>query len=387
MHQLVRPPPPLNSDGNPADIFAEQRDRLDSTDQRGTFNIRVMAEEYHEIVGTYVGRPESPHLEIAAGKAIEQAFRDLIETRYFYQKTTLSYTALDEVVTRGVEAAIQYAKEVQRTIIGPNSGGAIPKPVTAERLAELHHEVETRPWNAVTRHQGDRRLAAEIHRVANAGTQALGTPVEKMNLAFFLPAVHMHCSGRCKRTCTFAALVSSTPCSFENPFPREIAGVLEQIFTPVYRCEMCRESIFVILIRRLGARLQLCGFAPRRPIEGVTGLPDELAPILSDADQAIAEGDTNGAFYHLRTLIEHYQKRWLGKALDEQIRGEDLAAEYYSSLPTDLRGILPSLSTSWATLSKWIHARSGRADDYEAQRAVITKHVATVVALGLDASK
>jgi hypothetical protein len=147
---------------------------------------------------------------------------------------------------------------------------------------------------------------------------------------------------------------------------------------------MCRQSIYTIVIRRIGGRLQLCGFAPRRPVELAAGLPDGLAQILSDADQAIAEGDTHGAYYHLRTLIEHYQKRRLGKALDEQIRGDDLAEEYYKSLPAEFRSVLPSLTTSWSTLSKWIHARSGNADDYQAQRAAVKKHVAVVVALGLE---
>jgi len=63
-------------------------------------------EEYQEQIalnGTRPGRPESPALEGAASKAIEDAFRELIENSYFYQKITVDLTDMDEAIKHSIE--------------------------------------------------------------------------------------------------------------------------------------------------------------------------------------------------------------------------------------------------------------------------------------------
>jgi hypothetical protein len=140
--------------------------------------------------------------------------------------------------------------------------------------------------------------------------------------------------------------------------------------------------LYTVLVRRSGGRLHLCGFAPRRKAVPVAGVPDALLPIFSDAEQAVAEGDTYAAFYHLRTMIEHYVKNQLGIPLSERIRGDELIKQHYEKLSVELRATLPSLPTAWEKLSDWLHTRSGTASDYQEQRKVVLKHMQGLEILG-----
>ena len=339
-----------------------------------------MLGEYEEQIalkGTRLGRPESPALEGAASKAIEDAFRELIEKRYFYQKIAVDLEDMDAAI----KAAIVLARIQAGRSIGPERGPG-PTPGTPERLAELHGEIRDRPWRLATRHLGDDPSMTEIHRFARVGAQPVGTDANDMNLHFYLPAVRLRCPGPCNSLTTFTALASSTDSAFGSPYPRKITGGTEQIFTPVYRCEMCRKTIYTILVRRVGLRLHLCGFAPRREPLAVKSVPDELLPILNDAEQAVAEGDLYAGFYHLCTMLEHYLKGKLAMPITLQICGDELAANYHEVLEPGIKGVLPSIITAWEKLSAWLHTRTGEAEDYQKQRDGICKHIEIIVSLG-----
>jgi hypothetical protein len=171
--------------------------------------------------------------------------------------------------------------------------------------------------------------------------------------------------------------------SFGSAYPRLSPGKkeLEQIFTPAFRCGKCRETIFTTLVHRVGARLHLCGFAPRRELPPLAELSPELRDILSDANQAAAEGDLFAAFYHLRTMVEHYLKTRLKLSLDLQKRGDELVAEYNATLSPTISSLLPSLSTPYSNLSRWMHSRTGTQTDYESTRALVCKHIQELAAI------
>lgn len=335
-----------------------------------------------EYQGSYIGRNESPALESAASSAIEGAFRDLIERRHLYQKISLNFAGVDIAIKKAVEKAALRAAE---PTIGGGPGSPQPTPATLQRLQELHAEIEARPWDLKTRHLSDDPMDAAMQRHAGSGTQPIGTPPDQMNIVFYLPAVQLKCPGRCKGVSTFTALGCSDRMIFGGPYPRIVNGKIEQIFTPVYRCELCRETIYTILVRRSGGRIHLCGFAPRREPLVTKAVPELLIPILYDAEQSIAEGDINAGMYHLRTMLEHYLKNKLSVPSERQIRGDDLVRQHYETLVPEIGSVLPPLLPAWEKLSHWLHTRTGEVTDYEAQRDAICKHIESLTVLGLGA--
>jgi hypothetical protein len=341
-------------------------------------------DEQLELQRMLPGRPESPALEGEASLAIERSFRELIEGKYLYQKTIVDLAEMD----RAIRASVAKEEEVaQRAAAVPPIGGGgpvrvkLPTPVTPARLEELRKEVATRPWRFVTRHQGDNPQAHQIFSVSRIGGQPIGTPLEDVDLSFYLPAVQLRCPARCKGLSTFIALASSATSHFESPFPRRKNGETEQVFFPYYRCEMCRETLYTLLIRRTGLRLHLCGFAPRREPFTSRAVPEALAPILSDAEQAVAEGDIFAGFYHLRTLLEHYLKGRLTIPITTQIRGDELVEKHYASISKELGSVLPSVTVAYERLSESLHSRTGGAEDYKAHREAICKHIEALALL------
>ena len=111
-------------------------------------------------------------------------------------------------------------------------------------------------------------------------------------------------------------------------------------------------------------------------------MPKQLEPILNDATNAVAEGDLYAGFYHLRTMVEHFAKLKLNTPSDARERGEDLLARYSKTLPASLAGTLPSLAATYDSLSKRMHARSGSADEFNAQLQVVCDHIEGAALLG-----
>ena len=318
-----------------------------------------------------------PEIDSPFGSAIELAFRTLIERCYLYQKVTVDFDAAEQ------QARSMFEAQAARQIPPVSSPGQIstPYPTPAAEAKKEREAATKRPWRAMTHHMGDDPLTIEASSVARIGMNSgLGMSSARKSenqipVPFHLPAVQILCPSSCKATTTFVAQVSSKYSPFGSPFPFTGTTGVEQIFVPVYRCEICRSAIYTLLVRRTGARLHLCGFAPRRGPQPSRSVPDSIRPILSDAEQAIAEGDVYAAFYHLRTMIEHYLKQRLAINAGEQIRGEDLIARHHEALPVAWRSVLPSISEPYSTLSKNLHGREGEAEDFAKLRDAIGNHI------------
>lgn len=87
-----------------------------------------------------------------------------------------------------------------------------------------------------------------------------------------------------------------------------------------------------------------------------------MQSIVSDAVAANAEGDTAGAYYHLRTVIEWVMKMTLEVPMNQKIDRSALCERYNSQLSSHLRSLFPSLGAMYAELSEGLHARSVNAD-------------------------
>ncbi len=295
--------------------------------------------------------------------AIELAFRALIEGSYLYQKVAVNFDEAEEQLL-----AVLRVRD-------PNSLVKTPERAHAADAKKLRAEFEKRPWKLMTRHLGDDGMTVEINRIARTGTHPMGTPADQIPVRFHLPAVQIYCPGPCKTLTAFGALLSSDASGFGGPFPRNTGKGVEQNFVPVYRCEICRTMIYTLLVRRIGARLHLCGFAPRRETVLARVVPQHIRNILSDAEQAIAENDLFAAFYHLRTMLEHYLKERLRIVLSDQIRGDELIEKHYDALKLEWRSVLPPISPAYATLSQNLHARQGAAEDFAKLRDAICDHL------------
>lgn len=338
-------------------------------------------DEVAKICGVMAGRPETPVVEIEAGRAIERAFRELIQNKYLYQKQEVDLKPMLEPVKEAIEQALIHYCTPQ--VGGGRPVGPRPTEVTPTRFAELCKEVSTRPWILATRHMGDSDMDVQISKVARTGvSQPLGSPIKDMHMGFLLPSVQLQCLGVCKSEKTFSAHAKSRGNPYSQPWSLEKSAETEQLFFPIYRCEGCSKFAYTMLVKRKGLKLQLCGISPRRPVKVSEKIPKNLSPILQDAEQSVAEGDLFAAIYHLRTLVEHYVKGRLGLPLKEKRNGDELIALYNATIAEGLKSTLPSLLASWQFLSEALHAREGKSEDYTQHRDAVCQHIEVIALLG-----
>jgi hypothetical protein len=67
--------------------------------------------------------------------------------------------------------------------------------------------------------------------------------------------------------------------------------------------------------------------------------------------------------------------------VEEQVRGDDLTARYKITLPPGAGSLLPSLSSAYTDLSRWMHSRTGSPEDYTTTRKAVCKHLRLLVEL------
>lgn len=293
-----------------------------------------------DLIGTMIGRVESPAIELAMQEAISVAMVDLLSAKGLYQNVRVDSTACSE------------------------------HPETEE---ELRREFSKRPWEPVSMGHADSMADREISSYAGLGGETLGTPADKMRLHFPLPDIETWCT-ECRKATAHASTLASRNASFGKQFP--ILGEQTiQVFIPYYICSLCRKQILVFLIRRKGYALQLCGRSDRLHVDVPRVIPKRHRQIFEDALGAVAENDVAAGFYHLRTIIEHYMKHSLSIDVGEQIRGDDLCAQYKGSLDPRMSSGMPSLSLVYETCSAHMHARTGTPKDFATQCAAVTGHL------------
>lgn len=341
-------------------------------------------DELRQVTGVTKARHETPTLEYKAGRAIEKAFRELIQNKYLYQNQTVDLEPMLEPLKKAIHQAM-------RSYCTPNIGGGgptgpTPIDITEPRFAELCREVATRPWHLCTRHIGDSNYEGRVTRVARGGIfEVVTSAIEDMFIAFLLPSVQLDCQGVCKCEKTFSAHVTSCGSPYSQPWGHVKGPHTEQLFFPIYRCEGCSKFVYTMLVKRKGLKLQLCGITPRRKVLITQKLPEEVRAILGDAEQAVAEGDVFAAIYHLRTVVEHYVKGRLGLPPKAKSNGDDLITQYNATIKDGLKSTLPSLLTSWQFLSEALHAREGTAEDYNRHRDQVCRHIEIIVMMSSDA--
>lgn len=292
------------------------------------------------LVGSYLGREESPAIELAIQEAICEALVALLSEKGLYQNVTVDSQAC----------------------------AAFP---TSED--QLRREFSKRPWEPVSMGHGDTMADRGLAYHAGLGAQPLGTPGDEFVLSFPLPDIDTWCD-QCGKPTAHASTLASRGSRFGNQFP--IFGERTiQVFIPYYICSLCRKQILVFLIKRTGYVLQMCGRSERLHSSVPSAIPKKQRQIFADALSAAAENDLSAGFYHLRTFVEHYMKDSLRIDQNTQIRGDDLCGQYKSKLDPRMSSGMPSLSVVYETCSAHMHARTGTPEDFTKECTAVAAHL------------
>jgi Zn finger protein HypA/HybF involved in hydrogenase expression len=273
---------------------------------------------------------------------ISDALKSLLQESYLYRNKHIDIIPAVEAAEEGVDA-----ERVKRTL-------------------------ERRPWLPVSHNQGFTAGEIRTMAAASAGIQPIGTPLEELKLSFEIPTIHTWCP-KCKAI-TLHDSIPHLDCSPYHLNPEAIAeplGVQNFLFN--MQCQQCKSPPTTFMVRREFLKIQLTGrshpFIPKPPDE----IPDSLKKIFVDATGAASCGDTFGAFYHLRTLMEHHMKSELGIATDTKLEGDALCERYNKAIDLTVAERC-SLTEAFATCAKNLHNRTGEIEDYEKIRDAIITH-------------
>jgi hypothetical protein len=293
------------------------------------------------IVGSYIGRPQSPKVELLMQELIYDALKALMEESYLYRSRRID---LAEIVAQA------------------------DKDWTADAL---RNEFEHRPWIPWSQNRGFTHGERQLFE-HSAGGDPLGSPPEHTSLTFVIPTVKTWCF-KCEKI-TVHDSIPHIHFSAYHLNPEAIAEPLgSQNFLFNMMCQECKSPPTTFMVRRAFLKVQLCGRSHPFLPEPQTEIPKVVRDIFRDAVGAAACGDVYGAFYHLRTLMEHHMKAELGIAIADKTDGDDLCARYNQKIDPVLRDRC-SLKTAFDTCSANLHNRAGSLMDYERVVGMLCSH-------------
>ncbi len=298
-----------------------------------------------DLLGSYSGRKESPEIELIMQEEISKALEEALGKLGLYQKKRVTLDRID-----------QHLRELYEK----------------HDLDRYKLEFSCRPWVPVTpKLPQDKYMRARFF--CGIGDNPLGTPQSEMSLPFPLPSITTHCPN-CDDSRAFLSVGSIWYDGFLDYYPK-LGEQTEQVFTLYYQCIKCEECVITFLIKRVGLTINICGRTERLPVDVPSCVPKKLRKIVADAISATNENDIFAGFYHLRTFCEHYIKTSINAAQAEKVSGDELCRRYNSVLDNRMTSGIPSLVTVYETLSRYMHMRSGTADDFAAMLDQVEGHL------------
>jgi hypothetical protein len=256
-----------------------------------------------------------------------QAFKDLIEKKHLYQSVSL--------------------RDTEPFVIALSGGDNQNAHILGLRLKEDSGKLW---WVG-----GTRRLEGLERQAVSQGKLLIPPPHAKM-----------FCK-ECDRTEPFN--VDETE-NIDLTAPKPM-GLL-QVFVLSYRCQSCKGPPEVLLVRRDGEKLTLCGRAPIEHVDAPNVIPKTLREYYSKAIVASQSGDTLAGNFRLRTLIEQWAKAYFeGKASG---KADEVIDAYMETLPNDFKARFASLRELYGKLSDDIHEAIGSPELFESARADLIRH-------------
>ncbi len=180
------------------------------------------------------------------------------------------------------------------------------------------------------------------------------------------PDVKLFCrTGTCGRVEPFNLVTAEDVLSRES----RTSGAV-QIFALAYRCQSCKGTPEVLLVRREGQRLTLSGRSPIEHVEVPAVIPKEVKRFYGGAIVAHQSGQTLAGNFMLRTLIEQWARQ--STALTGFV--DTVLEAYVGSLPPDFRSRFPVLRETYSELSVDLHSATGAEAAFDKARAEIVRH-------------
>ncbi len=280
------------------------------------------------IVGTYLERRESPEVECQLQEQLHLILRRLMETKGLYQ---------NERVDDSIFVKYQTSKS-------------------------LKSEFSKRPIDLYSRIASD-GTSRDTQRNVKRGYNGIQLYADGMILSSYVPNINILCTV-CKSSSSFICVHSINHVPDLNIYPKS-GNETEQLYSLMYQCPVCRDSVVTYQILRKGLKFQITGrSSPYRPIiENVW--PKHIVKIIEDARIAVAEGDISAGYYHLRTALEFYLKSEIKIAYKTKVDGVELCEKYNSKQDHRLKDGFPSPLPIYAKLSEGMHSREVSAEEFE----------------------
>jgi hypothetical protein len=268
-------------------------------------------------------------------EVIENGLQELVNTKHLYQSVTLNF----EPCIRE-----QAAKQIAwRTAAAVPGTPRIPIPL-----------------------QSDEEIVESLLEGLDAKDWSYGSVLFKEFDGFFtLPPIRLLCS----------------VCGAVEPFnlwdeesQRQAISLGkpgQQVFWFPVQCQRCKDSVVVLLIRRIGRKIKLVGRSEFEVVKAPSYIPKAQATFYSRAVVAFNSGEGLAGLFLLRTLIEQHMRAVTGS---DELRGDSLCDEYSNTLPEKLKGIIPSLKTAYGKISDALHRAISPEGLFESQQEQIELH-------------
>ncbi len=162
-----------------------------------------------------------------------------------------------------------------------------------------------------------------------------------------------------------------------------------QVFALTFECQSCKGIPQAFLIQRAGPKLTLSGRSPMEVVEVPSVIPDAVRRYYSSSVVAYQSGETLGANFFLRTLIEQWVYSTIptdatnsevdadldgGEETKRAFRADKALQSYMAGLPQDFKQRFSSLRKLYEDLSADIHSATGDSGLFEHARTEIVEH-------------
>jgi hypothetical protein len=292
-------------------------------------------------------------LEVEVEFAIQNALRELLETKHLYQSVTIDFGKARSLLPQICDEKFQ--KDF--TIVSHNR---VPSQEGIDSLKNnIRQALADRMVNWV---KGSWFLVDD--KTAKTVAKSLGSEEQRINTSrFAIPSIK-----------TFCTKCNSGPWP-HNParesgdrgysFEANESSLYAQTFSIPYQCQSCKKDILVFLIKRDGEKLTLVGRNQFPEVSIPNFIPNNQEKFYRNAIIADQTGFILAAALYMRTIIEQYFYEVIPSKIIAEINGnptgDELAELYAKTLPKNFPSNFPSLRKAYDDLSVIIH--SGQEND------------------------